>query len=213
MVLARPEQSARPWETGPRDFAGEEDPLRLARSLGAWWSLGASEEKPASVVGTDPSTSVRRWSSAPALSGPVPLLLPQEAFPGPAIKLRDELHARWEAGPVLGTPGDPGDATLIVLVSAEAPDLLAVRLRALAKLPAMQGKLLAVWGLAGSLRQDLPAALLEEGRLAAVGLGGASVVDRRGAVKELERIEASLAARSGSPLRVEQLRGPFLWYF
>ncbi len=105
----------------------------------------------------------------------------------------------------------PSDAatSLIVLVSGEAPDRLAARLRSLARDPAMSGKLLAVWPLAADLRPDLPASLLGEGRLAGLGMADRSVVGQRDAAGALSRMSAAL---SGST-RVERLPGPFLWFF
>lgn len=209
MLLLRRSQREPPWTGAARPIAGEEDPVRVAAALRDWW---ASEQPPRSVVvGVDPVASPERWASAPRPDrASVSLLLPGDGFPGPAAQLRERLAAAWKAGPVVDAVPKRLEAPLLVLVSAEAPALLAARLRQLAGDPQLAGKLLAVWSLAGSLRQDLPASLLGAGKLRGLGLAEASVIDQRHAPDELQAMSMALAA---GKLRVEQLPGPFLWYF
>jgi hypothetical protein len=126
--------------------------------------------------------------------------------------LRRQLEQAWRAGPVAdGLPAD-SDVDLVVLVSAEAPGPFAVRLRELARESAMEGRLLAAWSLAGPVRQDLPASLLAEGRLAGLGLAEATLVGRRAALEQLAALGRSLSEARGEH-RVERLGGPFLWFF
>ena len=76
---------------------------------------------------------------------------------------------------------------------------------------AMQGKLLAVWRLSGPIRQDLPASLLADGRLAGFGLAESGIMSRREAVSLVAAFERALAAAPES--RVEALSPQILWYF
>jgi len=216
MMLADPEQTRPPWEGPPPPRPGEEDPLTLARALGRWWSSGGAGYDV--VVGTDRTASPERWAQAPRPVGSFPLLLPDEGFPVPFARLRGELADAWSAGPVVSSlperlrPARKGES-LVVLVSAEAPALFARRLRRLAEDPRMEGRTLAAWTLAGPVRADLPVALLSGGRLAALGLADGSVVGLRSAASRLRGLSAALAAAADDQTRVEELDGPFLWFF
>ena len=212
MVLAHETQSRRPWNEEPRPIAGEENPVRLAAALDAWWSDGAGE-MPRAVVGVDPARSPRRWSSAPRPGTAALLLLPEESFPGSTEELADELRRAWGSGPVATELPDRLQSSLVLLVSAESPGLFAQRVRELAAKPALEGKLLAVWNLNGAMREDFPADLLEENPIAGVGLAVSSFVESRAAVGRLTAIRAALEREEAPASRVERLPGPFLWYF
>jgi len=207
MVLLNPPRYAPPWSELSVPVPGEEDPARLARAMNVWWAAETGPTR--AVVGTDPRNSPFGWSNAPRPGNDAVLWLPGDGFPGPAARLRDGMRRAWRAGPVVSAFPSDAATSLIVLVSGEAPDRLAARLRSLARDPAMSGKLLAVWPLAGDLRPDLPASLLGEGRLAGLGMADRSVVGQRDAAGALSRMSAAL---SGST-RVEGLPGPFLWFF
>jgi hypothetical protein len=76
----------------------------------------------------------------------------------------------------------------------------------------MRGRLLAAWSLAGPVREDLPRSLIEDGRLAGIGVAEPSLVARRHAEATLRTLRAALSTAT-EELRVEQLPGPFLWHF
>jgi hypothetical protein len=143
----------------------------------------------------------------------VTLLLPKEAFPGPATAIRDELVRSWQAGPVADALPSGMSAGLVVLVSAESPGQLGARLRELARHPEMRGKLLAAWSLSGPVRQDLPASLLREDNLAGLGLAEPGVVSGRGAASGLSALSDALQATEARGQKVERLSGSFLWFF
>ncbi len=210
MLLAPPSRWSPPWSGGAPPAAGEEDPARLARALGGWWAADGSGR--AAVVGVDPETSPERWRGAPPVLGTALLLLPEDGFPGPAAARRSELAAAWGALPVAASL-EGAAAPLVVLVSGESPDRFSVRLRELARDPAMSGKLLAAWSLAGELREDVPAALLGEGRLAGFGIAESSVIELRRAAARLAEFARAAAGTPAAGARVERLPGPFLWHF
>lgn len=214
MTLLGSAQRDAPWDRLPAAVAGEEDPVRLARALDAWWSTDPAGRRPVrAVVGTDPASSPRRWAAAPrvAQQGAL-LLLPEGAFPGATAGLRARLAAAWPAALVVSAVPAGSEASLIVLVSGEAPGVFAARLAGLAASPALSGKLLAAWCLSGEVRRDLPARLLATTPLAGLGLAEASVIDLRSAAEDLGALGRSLAEQRAAA-RVETLRGPFLWYF
>ena len=122
------------------------------------------------------------------------------------------LAASWGKGRVSDSANPTPEENLVVVVSAEPPGRFADRLRAIAALPAMRGKLLAGWSLGGPLRDDLPAWILEESQVAGVGIAGDSFVGLRTAPARLASVAAALAAR-GKTDRVESIPGPFLWVF
>jgi hypothetical protein len=213
MTLLGASQRDAPWERPPIPLAGEEEPIRLARALGAWWSEDpAGPQAVRSVVGTDFAISPGRWARAPRVAGETLLVLPEGAFPGSTAALRARLAATWPKSRVVTAVPAKFEASLVVMVSGEAPGVFAERLAELAERPALAGKLLAAWCLSGDVRQDVPARLLARTDLAGLGLGQSSVVDLRGAVRDLEAMSRSLAEKRGAR-RVETLDGPFLWFF
>ena len=138
------------------------------------------------------------------------LLLPEDAFPAGSSVLRARLEQAWRPGKVEAALVRPSQASLVILVSHEAPGLFATRLRQLVRSPLLEGKLLAAWCLAGRVRQDLPADLLAESGLAGLGLAEASMIAMQRAPDELVSMRTALTE---SGRRVEELPGPFLWYF
>ena len=166
--------------------AGEEDPATIARALALWWS-GEPEPPAAGVfVGADPVRSPARWEAAPRAGKSAALLLPDDAFPGvEATARRKALAEAWSP-----LDAKTADATLVVLVSAEAPDVLAMRLRTLAR----------------------SASLLAEGKLAGFGIAEASAVGKARAVEEVRSFSRVLA-EAPAGRRIEALPGPVLWYF
>ena len=211
MVLPGDARWAEPWERKPWLVAGEEDPLRLARALTAWWSEEGADTL-AAVVAVDGSRSPERWTAAPRPGGDALLLLPGDGFAGPRSHWRGALAATWDADRVVEVLPDEPRARLVVLVSAEPPAAFALRLRRLAQDERMRGRLLAGWSLAGPVREDLARSLLDEGLLGGIGLAEHSLVARRTAVETLAGIRRTLTA-GAEDLRVEQLPGPFLWHF
>ena len=106
-----------------------------------------------------------------------------------------------------------GIPSLVLLVSAEAPGRLARRLRELADNPVMQGKLLAIWPLAGPLREDLPVSLLAKGTLAGLGVAETSPVGLHQVAKDLAVLAGGLANVDAAKQRVEDLPGSLVWFF
>ncbi len=205
---------ARPWEADWRSVPGEEDPVRLGRAINRWSRQGPSESASApAVVATASGRSVARWSAAPVPGDSATLVLPAEGFAGPAEGLRAMLAAAWSAGPVTETLPAEIDTRVVVMVSDEPPSGCASRLRGIAADPLMEGKLLAGWCLAGDLRPDLPAALLDDSGLAGFGVATSSIVDLRRSVDELAAFAAALSSPSNVDRRIEQIDGPFLWFF
>jgi hypothetical protein len=211
MALPDPALWEPPWERAPGLLPGEEDPRRLALALQHWWG-GQGEAAPAAVVGIDRASSPARWSNAPRPGRGSLLLLPPDAFTGPQASARDELAAAWPANRVVAEPPASSNEPLVVLISAEPPGAFGHRLEQLARDPRMRGKLLAGWSLSGPIRGDLARSLLAAGQLAGVGLAQARVVGRRDAAQTIRTLEGALQDGAGA-IRVERLRGPFLWYF
>jgi hypothetical protein len=211
MVLPGPERWQAPWAVEPALLPGEEDALRVARSLGEWW-VGRDSRTLATVVGVDAEASPRRWAAAPLVHGAATLLLPPEGFTGPTAGWRVRLAEAWGSPPAAVLPQDGEAKDLVVLVSAEGPSAFASRLRAIARDPRMRGRLLAAWCLSGPVREDLPAALLTDG-LAGVGVAEDSLVARREAEGVLAALGAALREAAAGGRRVERLPGPFLWHF
>jgi len=209
MVLSTPSRWAPPWEGGGTPRPGEEDPLRVAAGLREAWAEAASPR--GAVVGVDVAKSPQRWKDAPRVGADALLMLPHDAFPVRSVPGRDELARAWtplRQAAELGESPPP----LVVLVSAESPGVFAARLRRLARDPALRGKLLAGWCLSGEVREDLPASLLAEGNLAAIGLASATVTDLRRASAGLGELARALSGAT-EPTRVERLPGPFVWLF
>jgi len=213
IVALEPAQVAPPWAAATAVVAGEENPARLARALNVWWSEeGRSGPQRAAVAGTDPARSLARWSSAPHAGQPALLYLPEDGFPGRLADMREGLRRAWGSAEVVAALPSTIDADLVLLISGESPGRLAIRLRELAESAAMQGKLLAVWSLSGPVRQDLPASLLADGRLAGFGLAESGVMSRREAVGAVAAFKRALAG-SKATSRVEELSPQILWYF
>jgi hypothetical protein len=207
-------QLGSPWESGATPVPGEEDPVRLARALNRWSRTGPPEQAaPPAVAGADPLSSPQRWSDAPLPGGGGLLLLPSEGFRGEATALRDALERGWEAGPVADELPAEIESPLVVMVSNEPPSICASRLRRLSGAPVMKGKLLAGWCLAGEMRPDIPASLINEGALAGFGIAGSTIFDLRNAPEALAEFGQSVTNPLHAGSRVEQLGGPFLWFF
>jgi hypothetical protein len=214
MALLGEPQRVRPWSGPAVPVAGEEHPLLVAAALNVWWrsAAAATPTSATAVVGVDELRSPSRWATAPRVGGgtPVPLLLPPDAFTGPARDRRAALARSWSTGPVLDELPDRLDAPLLILISAEGAGPLAARLERLANRPALAGKLLAVWSLAAEVRDDLPHMLLTETELTGLGLATVSIDQQR----TLEAMILETAAGLGGPARrVERLPGPWLWFF
>jgi hypothetical protein len=202
MVLQSSQEARAPW-SGPRSpRPGEEDGARLAAALTSWWSAEPASSARA-VCGTDPTASPARWDRAPRLDGRLTVLAPEGAFPSQAAVLRSGLAALPE---VTGAP-------LVVIVSAEGPGVLGKRLRALANDPAFAGKILAVASLGGPLRADLPASLLAEGGLAGLGVFDAGPVGLQRSIDEIVRFAKTASGEGSKGRRVEELPGPFTWFY
>jgi len=137
------------------------------------------------------------------MDGTLAVVAEESAFPAQSSSLRAGL---------VGLPSGT-NAAIVVIVSAEPPGVLGRRLRALAVDPSFAGKVLAVASLGGPLRADLPASLLGEGRLAALGLYDAGPVGFSKSIAEIARW-ARIAGSDGSRgRRVEELPGPFTWFY
>jgi len=212
MVLGRENMKRRPWEAETPTLAGEQDPLRIAAAINAWWDAADALPAPGgAVVGIDWVSSPKRWADAPAPGANALLVLPPDGFPQGVSVVAARLARAWTSGRV-SAQADPSDETYVIVVSAEAPGLFAARLRAIAGQPAMKGKLLAGWSLAGPVRDDLAPWILESTAVAGVGIAEGSVVSRRGAAERLRAIARALETR-GAASRVESIPGPFLWHF
>jgi hypothetical protein len=202
MVFQSTDETRAPWVGPIAPRPGEEDGARLAEALTRWWSFDPSSPARA-VVGTDPAASPARWDRAPRLDGAVTILAPESAFPSQAAVLRAGLA---------GLP-DTAGAKLVVIVSAESPGVLGKRLRAVALDPSFAGKTVAVASLGGSLRADLPASLVKEGRLGALGVYDAGPVGLSQSIDDIARFVRAAAGEPSKGRRVEELAGPFTWFY
>lgn len=202
MVIQSEDESRAPWSGPKAPRPGEEDAARLAYALTQWWIADPSSTARA-VCGTDPAASPARWDRAPRLDGLLAVKAPESAFPAQAAALRAGLA---------GLPDDPGAST-VILVSAESPGVLGRRLRALSVDPKFAGKTLAVVSLGGPLRADLPASLLAEGGLAGLGVYDAGPIGLRKSIDEVVRFARSAAGEAATGRRVEELTGPFTWFY
>jgi len=210
MVLAG--KPGRPWEGESGAIAGEQHPLNVAAAIDAWWDAPDAPPSPGgAVVGNDGVASLKRWAEAPRPGARGLLVLPEDAFPF-QDDLAGELAASWSGGRVADAAVPGAGESLVVVVSAEPPGLFARRLREIASHPSMRGKLLAGWSLAGPIRDDLAAWILDETSVAGVATASWSVVGRRTAPGRLDAFAAELARR-GARDRVESIPGPFLWQF
>lgn len=201
-----------PWEQVSEPIPGEEDPLTVAAAMVRWSNAyrTAGPAFPAVAVGTSPEAA-RRWAAAPSPGKRPVLLAPETAFPGLAKGPGDSIREAFTAGPVLDHLPDGQGAGLVLVVSAEPGGILAARLRDLARNPAMDGRVLLVWGMGSGLREDLPASLLAEGRLAAFGFIDSPPVDWRRAVSQLAGL--SDAFKMQPPARLDDLPVPALWFY
>ena len=182
--------------------------------MNAWSRQGPPDKAgPPAVVGVDLGSSATRWSDAPRAAPSAVLLLPPDGFVGRSSALREELAAVWTVGPVVDALPDGLEATLVVAVSDEPPGLCGSRVQDLAGQPVMEGKLLAAWCLAGGMRPDVPAGVVAGGKLAGLGVASSTLVDRRRTIEDLAAFGRSLASPLNEGGRVEQLDGPFLWFF
>jgi hypothetical protein len=202
MIFASPDTTSAPW-SGPKTVRpGEEDAASVARALTLWWSADPASSARA-VCGTDPSTSPARWDKAPKLDGTLALKADAGAFPGPSAELKQGLA---------GLP-DAAGASLVVIVSAEAPGVLGRRLRAMAQDPAFAGKIVAIASLAGPLRADLPGSLLAEGRFAGIGVYEAPPTGLARSIDEIARFARLASGDPAKGKRVEDLPSPFTWFY
>jgi hypothetical protein len=161
------------------DVPGEEEPVRLAAAL-------RTAALPV-VLGVGPDAPAR-WAEAPSV-GRALLLVPDDAFPGAGATLRAEVQKGWGKLPAAATLPGKKLPDLVVLVSAEAPAVLAARAQSLASDPRLAGRHLAVLSLGGDLPSELAVDLLDRG-VGGVALSAAGVDDVRalaGAVGHLGR--------------------------
>jgi hypothetical protein len=205
LLVLLPDALARsPWAGPVEPVPGEEDPARIVAALGALWNGSGA------AVGTDRARSAARWAAAPRAAAGVRVVATLEGFPRPFAYLRDELVRVLPEGRAVAEV--PVEGSLVIVTSAEAPGVLAARLRELARSPAMKGRLLAVCSFGGPLRPDLPGRLLEEGNLAGIALLEPSLPAGRGAARAIGAWIGALDA-AGPERRVETVPGPFVWYF
>jgi hypothetical protein len=203
MVVQSVDETRAPWSGPIIPRPGEEDAARLAASLSSWWSAEPSSSSAKAVVGTDALASPARWVRAPRLDGSLAVTAPESAVASQAAAVRAGL-GEFPAG---------AGATLVVIVSAESPGVLGKRLRAAANDPAFAGKILAVASLGGPLRGDLPASLLLEGRLAALGVYEGGPVGLSKSIDEIARFARTAASDASKGRRAEELPGPFNWFY
>jgi hypothetical protein len=214
MFTLAPGSGSPPWVQPPNPVPGEDDPVRLARALNRWSSNGPPAEAASpAVIATDPVSSPRRWLGAPRPASGAVLLLPSDAFSAKQSVVRQSLVSLWRAGPVTEALPPRVDADLVVLVSDEPPGLCASRVARLAAEPAMRGKLLAAWCLSGAPRPDIAPALLGPSGVAGLGVAAAEPIDLRVVPGTLESWSRVLGQAAERAPRVEQLPGPFVWYF
>jgi len=202
MVFQSRDETVPPWSGPIVPRPGEEDGARVAAALTSWWSADSASPARA-VVGTDPAASPARWERAPRLDGAVAVVAPEDAFPAQSAGLRAGLA---------GLP-EGGGGALVVIVSAESPGVLGRRLRALAIDPSFAGKIVAVASLGGPVRVDLPASLLREGRLAGVGVYEAGPIGLSKSIEEIARFARTASGAAATGRRVEELPGPFTWFY
>jgi hypothetical protein len=139
------------------------------------------------VVGTSSAASPGRWAAAKTLSGPVSIL--------------DDAAA------------DSSGAQISVLVSTASPSVLGRRLHEWASRPASKGQILAVISVGGPLRGDLPAALLAEGNLSALGIADQGLLDPIAAREWAKAWAEQAKSTASSGRRPEEIAGPFTWYY
>ncbi len=213
MFAAGGDESRSPCEHAAPPIPGEEDAPTLARAFNRWWSAAGAAPRRSAVAGADPAASPGRWARSPAPGAGALLLAPEDAFPASSARLRAELTGAWKSGPVAAAPPAKVASNVVVLASAEPPALLGARLRNLAPSPALKGKLLAVLSFGGPIRRDLPASLLAEGGLAALGVAEAPPAGQSRWMHDLLEFDAALVKPAAADRRVEDVPGPFLWYY
>lgn len=212
MVMMDPAENRPPWADPDGAMAGEEDAARLADGLRRWWSADPAGGAATTVVGVNPKISPSRWQAVRSVGAKAFLLLPEEGFPGASSDLRAKIAAAWK-GDSGKTLAEGAGASLVMLVSAEDPALLGVRLRELARSETMKGRLLAVWPLAGPIRPDLPASLLLERNLQGIGIAEYSPIGIGRVVEQVGALGAALALPTARQGRPEDLPGPLIWYY
>lgn len=204
MVMQTSSESTPPWTALRSPLPGEESAARLARALTRWWSEDPATAPAHAVVGVDPATSLTRWSAVKPLDGALTVVAPAEAFPGPS--------SAWRA-PLASLPASSSGASIVLVVSAEAPGVLGRRLRSMADDPATAGKSVAVVSLAGPVRDDLPASLLGAGRLSSVGVLEAGPVGIARALDEVAGWARAATGGGAKGKRPDEVPGPFLWHY
>jgi len=232
LVPLDPVHRALPWRWRIAPVPGEEDPRNLARAANEWRTVDAGKDLPPAALAVDPAAALRRRATAPAPADGILVLLPEGAFPGLAARVEAAVREAWPAAPgrkkksrrrgrrrkKASAPAGPPPVVVarvlpdrvpgtVVVLSGEDPDLLSARLAALAGDPRMEGKLLAAWPLAGPLRDDLPVRLLEEGKLAGVGLAAPPWPNL---YRVPERLRAWVRDLAGRRLP-DEVPGPFTW--
>jgi hypothetical protein len=185
--------------------------MRLAGALNAYWSsLAELAPDVRALVGVG-AGSAKRWESAPRVPAKALLLLPQDAFGEQTQDLRAGLERAWSAGPVASTLGDDVPE-LVLLVSAEGGERLGARLDALAKVPAMKGKQLALLSLESAVSPDAPARLVARG-LAGVGLFELEPQRGEHYANLLRAIARAIAQAKEGETRVEALHPAIVWHY
>lgn len=212
MVLADPADERRPWVGPNTAVVGEEDPVRLAAALNAWWRAGEPAGA-AAVVGTDPTRSPAHWSAAPKMGAGALVLAPDDAFPGLAAAAGDSLRRRLPAERTARSLPDGSLPGLVVLVSGESPSVLAARVRSVAADPRMAGRLLGVVALGDPARADLPAAILAETGVAGLAWLEAGPVDWKAVPDDLARFLEAVDKTGDRGGRYDAIPGPFVWYY
>ncbi|HEX4825268.1 MAG TPA: hypothetical protein VFV19_13260 [Candidatus Polarisedimenticolaceae bacterium] len=204
MVMATAAEGRPPWSVAAAPEPGETDAARIATALTAWWRQEAPPEEARAVVGVHGAGSLARFAAAPRFDGKLAVDAGADAFPA--------LPAASRSGISALPPGTPG-ARVVLVVSGEGPGVLGRHLRRVAADPSNAGKALAVVALAGAPRDDLPASLLGEGKLAAIGIYSAGPVGIPEAVDRVSSWARAAADAKSTGLRLEELPGPFTWYY
>ena len=230
LVPLDPAARAVPWRFPVTPVPGEEDPRNLARAFGEWRGTEPGRELPPAIVVREVASALARRAAAPSPAEGILVLVPEGAFPGLARRVARAVQEAWPEEPRArgrrrrgrrrrkGGEGGPVSVSVarelparppgtVVVLSGEDPDVFSARLARLAADPRMEGRLLAAWPLAERLRDDLPVRLLEEGKVAAVGLAPPPWPNL---YRVAERLRAWTAAVAGARV-VDEAPGPFLW--
>jgi hypothetical protein len=204
MVVAGPEEIREPWRAQGAPLPGERSASRLAGALTRWWSSDPASNGAVAVVGVSFPRSISRWEKAAVYDGGVALVAPDDALAGLPPAARSSLASFPSAAPT---------SRVIVVLSAEAPGVLGRRLRGIATAPDSAGKVVAVVALGGPVRADMPGALLAEGRLGAIGVFEAGPVGIPDAVDRVAAWARQAAEPASKGKRLEELAGPFTWFY